>query len=108
MLLILKNYLDAGNTDRLYTEGSHLLEMPDFEYETAGAWLLGQDAGRLVGPLKAVAPANARAFYTELLHEEIDAGVDSKLLQDMRTETPANDLRLLRSFVDGFEASAPL
>ena len=37
LLLILKNYLDAGNQQRLYEEAPHLLEDSNFDYERAGA-----------------------------------------------------------------------
>jgi predicted nucleotidyltransferase len=39
LLLILKNYLDAGNRERLYDEAAHLLDDSDFDYERAGACL---------------------------------------------------------------------
>jgi len=39
-----QNYLDAGNSERLYSEAAQLLENPDFDYERAGAWLAGRDA----------------------------------------------------------------
>lgn len=46
--LLLKTYLDAGNQERLYSEAAHLLDRDDFDYEVAGAWLLGYDAGNLL------------------------------------------------------------
>ncbi|MGB5080474.1 MAG: nucleotidyl transferase AbiEii/AbiGii toxin family protein, partial [Burkholderiales bacterium] len=46
--LILRHYLDAGNADRLHTEGAELLQSADFDYETAGAWLLGKDMAHLL------------------------------------------------------------
>ena len=44
LILVLQNYLDAGNSERLYSEAAQLLENPDFDYERAGAWLAGRDA----------------------------------------------------------------
>jgi predicted nucleotidyltransferase len=44
LMLVLQNYLDAGNSERLYSEAAQLLENPDFDYERAGAWLAGKDA----------------------------------------------------------------
>ena len=46
--VILRHYLDAGNLQRLYTEAPHLLDVADFDYEEAGAWLLGHDMARLL------------------------------------------------------------
>lgn len=44
LMLILENYLDAGNSERLDREARQLLDSPDFDYERAGAWLAGRDA----------------------------------------------------------------
>jgi predicted nucleotidyltransferase len=48
LLLILKSYLDAGNQGRLYDEAPHLLDDSNFDYERAGAWLAGHDAGTAI------------------------------------------------------------
>lgn len=44
ILVMLKNYGDAGNEDRLYGEESRFLEAEDYDFEIAGARLLGRDA----------------------------------------------------------------
>ncbi len=41
--LIARHYIDAGNQDRLHEEFSYLLDEPDFDYEIAGARILGHD-----------------------------------------------------------------
>lgn len=98
--LLLKYYLEAGNQERLYSEASHLLERADFEFEVAGAWLLGNDARML---LEANATSSSTVpFYSELLQQENRASTESLLLADMRSPDPAHDLRLLRSFCEGF------
>jgi len=48
--LLLRNYLDAGNRERLYDEASHLFEAADYDDDMAGAWLLGADARQLLAP----------------------------------------------------------
>lgn len=45
--LIARHYVDAGNQDRLYEEFPHLLDEADFDYEVAGARMLGADIARL-------------------------------------------------------------
>lgn len=40
--LILRNYLDAGNRDRLFAEFPQMIT-EQFDYETVGAWMLGND-----------------------------------------------------------------
>lgn len=44
---MMKNYLEAGNDERLYEAGD-LLEDQDFDLRTAGARLLGRDMGELL------------------------------------------------------------
>jgi predicted nucleotidyltransferase len=100
--LLLKNYLDAGNQERLYTEAAHLLEREDFDFEEAGAWLLGVDANRLIS--SGDPSGKARSFFGGLLDAEVNAGTESTLLRDMPSINPAQDLRLLKSLHSGFNA----
>jgi predicted nucleotidyltransferase len=47
--LIMRHYLDAGNQDRLYGERGDCLDLlndEDFDYDRAGARVLGRDIGR--------------------------------------------------------------
>jgi predicted nucleotidyltransferase len=46
VLLILRNYCEAGQFERLYAEGIDLLETYGHDLELAGAALLGRDARR--------------------------------------------------------------
>jgi predicted nucleotidyltransferase len=43
-------YLDAGNHERMFDEGSDLLESEDFDHEVAGARLLGRDMAAILRP----------------------------------------------------------
>jgi predicted nucleotidyltransferase len=47
---LLKNYGNAGNVDRLYGEDLSVLEDANFEFDVAGAHLLGRDVARIVTP----------------------------------------------------------
>lgn len=47
LLLLLTNYADAGNLDRIYGEELTVLEGAQFDLELAGAELLGRDAARI-------------------------------------------------------------
>ena len=92
--LVLRHYLDAGNQDRLYAEAPHLLEQSDFDYEAAGARLLGHDMGKLLADA-------AKAKIAELLTRECDPDGSLSLVGDMRTE-PGKALVLLRAVARGF------
>jgi predicted nucleotidyltransferase len=44
----MRYYLDTGPMDRLYEEGAHLFGSPDFDLDSAGAWLLGRDSRKVL------------------------------------------------------------
>lgn len=50
LALLLQNYMDAGNEQRLYDEEPDLLEEEGSDYTLAGARLLGRDMARIAGP----------------------------------------------------------
>ncbi|MGA9667118.1 MAG: nucleotidyl transferase AbiEii/AbiGii toxin family protein [Gallionella sp.] len=94
LLLILQNYLDAGNHDRLYTDAAHLLERGDFDYEAAGAWLLGHDMGKLL-------VGDSKAKVAALLERESNLHGPLRLVGDMRA-APETLLALLSALKNGF------
>lgn len=92
--LILRHYLDAGNRDRLYTEAAQLLERGDFDYEAAGAWLLGHDMARLL-------VADAKTKVGTLLEQESNPNGALALVGDMRAD-PDAAVTLLHALIRGF------
>ena len=50
LLLLMSKYVDAGNEQRMFDEGTDLLELDDFDYEVAGARLLGRDMAAILRP----------------------------------------------------------
>lgn len=92
--LILRHYLDAGNRDRLYTEAAPLLERGDFDYEAAGAWLLGHDMARLLA-------ADAKVKVGALLKRESNPNGSLALVGDMRAD-PDAAVALLYALTRGF------
>lgn len=94
LAMIIGNYLEAGNHERLYTEAAHLLEKPEFDFEQAGAWLLGHDMARLL-------PATARQPVAEILAAESDLQGKLRLVGDMPIEAN-RALVLLQSMNHGF------
>jgi predicted nucleotidyltransferase len=49
--LLLADYAEAGNEDRLYGDSVVLPEQEEYDFETAGAVLLGRDVADIVSPL---------------------------------------------------------
>jgi len=77
--LILQHYLPAGNEGRLWKEGAHLLTEPGFDYEAAGAWLLGHDMARLLD-------RDGQSWLSELFEKEADPKGSLRLIGDMRID----------------------
>jgi predicted nucleotidyltransferase len=75
ILYIIKNYIEAGNMNRLQSEHSDLVN-DQFDFELTGAILLGRDITDL---------ANQQTLETlkRILNEEIKSGDNSKLISDM-------------------------
>ena len=95
LALILRHYLDAGNHERLHTEAPHLVEAPDFDYEHAGAWLLGHDMARLL-------PDSAHPRIANLLNRESDADGAVRLVGDLPIEADRG-LGWLQHLAKGFK-----
>ncbi len=94
---IMRNYLEAGNNDRLHTDGAHLLKRDDFDYEAAGAWLLGHDMAKLL-------TGDPRAKVSALLTRESDPNGSLSLVGDMRVD-PDKAMAMLNALSSGFNAS---
>jgi predicted nucleotidyltransferase len=94
LAVILRNYLEAGNHERLYTDAVHLLEAPDFDFELAGAWLLGHDMAQLL-------PRAARQPIADILSNESDPQGPVRLAGDMPIDASLA-LAMLKSVTQGF------
>lgn len=97
--LIMRGYLDAGNVERLYADFAHVIN-EQFDFEPAGAWLLGRDARaqliehsarleRITGAVDAV------------LARELDMRGPQTLALQLNPTTPDNALKLLAAFHRG-------
>ncbi len=104
LMLILQNYLDAGNSERLYSEAEQLLESPDFDYELAGAWLAGKDA------LETIHQCSLKASRIEtslcaILEGETDPNGQLRLIGQLMVSDPERSLRVLSAFLSGFRGN---
>jgi predicted nucleotidyltransferase len=106
LLLILQNYLDAGNSERLYREAGHLLESPDFDYELAGGWLAGRDA---LETIRQYSKANRiAATLLSILSAETDPNGQLRLIGELRAMDPDRSRRVLSAFLSGFSGNRHL
>ena len=101
LLLILKNYLDAGNQQRLYDEAPHLLEGSDFDYERAGAWLAGQDAATTLRP-DGVMQKRVHQIVSTILAKEVDPDGPLRLIGEVGGRDAENMRLVLEAFLSGF------
>jgi predicted nucleotidyltransferase len=101
IMLILRNYLDAGNSERLYEEATQLLEDPGFDYECAGAWLAGKDAADIIKIHSKKANRVEKAVCSILI-PEIDPDGPLHLIAELKTSDPERSLKLLTAFLTGF------
>lgn len=102
LFLILKNYLNRGNTNRLYAEAAHLLEADDFDHEAAGGWLAGHDAADRISAGSS-APGRLLDACEAVLSEQASPTGRLELVSETGTDVTTG-LRLLQGFLDGLRA----
>ena len=90
---ILRNYTDAGNRDRLFTEYQDLLENPDFDYGPAGAHIAGRDVREVL----AAAPGILDQLLA-LLTRELDGRGAATLLGQVAPQYRGEFEKLLLAF----------
>lgn len=66
LLLIMRHYLDAGNLDRLFDEGSNIIEEGSYDYDLASARFLGRDIVNISSPA-------TKAKLIEILEREANS-----------------------------------
>jgi predicted nucleotidyltransferase len=105
ILYIIKNYIEAGNMDRLQSEHSDLIN-DQFDFELSGAILLGRDIAE-------IANSQTMEFLVNILEEEIKNEGNSKLISDMmidtnilsgRDDTKKHLLKILNNLLIGLNA----
>lgn len=77
ILYIIRNYIDAGNSERLFEENNDLID-DQFDYELTGATLLGRDIAKL-------ASQSTLNFIKDVLDYEIKCSDTSQFITDMLT-----------------------
>ncbi len=78
--LIMKNYLDAGNQERVYSNGGDCSDLlnKDFDYDKANARVLGRDIGRLL------TDESCRAIERVLVEETAEASSSALVMAMVR------------------------
>jgi predicted nucleotidyltransferase len=98
LVLLLTNYADAGNLDRIYSEELPLLEAAQFDLELAGAELLGRDAARICQE-KTLRELQALLGSEQLIDQLVRQMSQTSFIDEAQMERSAN---ILRGFCRGF------
>lgn len=94
LALILGNYLEARNRDRLYGEFAQWLEDDRFDYERSGPRMLGHDIRQLLD-------AGGRARLDAILVEQSSDSVPGVLASEMNRADPDRARALLQALQQG-------
>jgi predicted nucleotidyltransferase len=76
LALIIRNYTDAGNVERIFNEAIDLVDSEDFDYVSVGARLLGRD-------IAVVLSTDAMTAVLEILNDETGKQDRYRLIEDM-------------------------
>ena len=102
MFLILSNYFNVEDPNRLFSEAPHLLDAEDFDYDAAGAWLAGHDAGLQVA--RCENPERVIDYVRSVLTTETDPDGPLRLIGEIGAGEPDRKLQLLKAFLTGFKS----
>lgn len=91
---ILTHYLDAGQCERIWDAEIDLMDAPDFDYELAGARLLGRDVARMAGP-------ETRRLIIDILTEEFRLDGPHRLIGHWETHEGADEAAM-HNILDNF------
>jgi predicted nucleotidyltransferase len=98
--LLLRNYSDAGNQERLYGDALHLVDAQNFDYESAGAWLLGSDARDVIE--RSLDATQGVSAMDRILASETESAGKLSLAAEMNSQDVAKALEMLTAFRQGF------
>ena len=79
--ILVRSYLSLGNMSRLAEEHDDLLKVEDFDFEIAGAHLLGRDLLKICHP-------KTRKLLLQILDRELDPNGDLPLVVNSAESSP--------------------
>jgi len=100
LLLLMKNYIDAGNQERFYNYHMDLFEKSDKDYELESARLLGMDVANILRP-------KTKKVILDILNKETAGQTRYKLARDMmgtgifKKDSFEKILKFLQNFKSG-------
>lgn len=94
LTLIIRNYLHAGNESRLWNEFIEWTQEPEFDYERAGARMLGRD-------MQSLLDAEGIGLVTSMLQEQTSSITPARLPAEMIPDEPDRARSLLAAMLVG-------
>ena len=82
--ILIRSYLQSGNEERLWEEHDDLLHLEDFDFQVAGAHILGRDLAR-------ICRKETRDKILEILDRELDGDGDLPLVVQSAGDSPLID-----------------
>lgn len=76
LAIIMSNYTNAGNVERIFNEHSDLLDSEDFDYVNAGVRLLGRDIATILS-------VDLKDRVLKILDKETETDKSNKLAEDV-------------------------
>ena len=81
---LLKYYLDAGNDERMFEQHADLMESADFDFELAGARMLGRDMAKIMS-------LQTKKMVLEILDRYTDPDGNDRLTQSITRWLPGKN-----------------
>lgn len=103
LIMILRHYLEAGQSERIYSDASHLLESENFDLDRAGAWLAGHDAARMLHTHRDETDHLLR-LLSEILGRESDPEGPLQLVGQVDGLSANQAIGLLSAYLDGLRS----
>jgi predicted nucleotidyltransferase len=100
LLLILRNYCDAGNMDRIWVDGADLLELHDFDVGLAASALLGRESRQIASPV--TSDAVSAILSDEAVYDTLRRDMLARAVVQMLDDFADGSDRTLSAFRDAF------
>jgi len=100
ILLILRNYTECGNFERMAEQHSDLMERPDFDYETSGSVLVGRDLTCLLSEAAGDSP-RALEQALDIVSSQLQQELPGALIRGVPSDEMDKFRQLLEAFGEG-------
>ncbi len=94
--LLLKYYPDAGNEERIFNEHKDLMEIEDFDFELAGARMLGRDMANIMN-------RQTKTIILDILTQHADPDSNDDLILSISTALPGKNYNIAMKLLENLK-----